>query len=156
MISVTILVKNGARLLQEVLNAASVFDDIILYDTGSEDSTLEIARTFSNVTIYQKKFIGFGPSHNEAARLAKHEWILSIDADEVLSEPLAEEISSLKLEPNAVYAIPFFNYFNQKQIKWCGWYPEKHVRLYNKKKNSLFCRAGARRGHERGIGRNDP
>lgn len=137
MISVTILVKNGSRCLKEVLTALSIFDDIVLYDTGSEDATLEIAQTFPNITIYKKKFIGFGPCHNEAAKLAKHDWILSIDADEVLSESLAVEITHLKLNPNTIYAIPFFNYYNGRQIKWCGWYPEKHNRLYHKQRTAF-------------------
>lgn len=137
MISVTILVKNGARTLRKVLEAASLFEEIILYDTGSEDGTLEIATTFPRVKIYQKQFNGFGPSHNDAASLATHDWILSIDADEVLSERLLQEIASLKLKSGTLYAIPFINFFNGKQIKWCGWYPEKHIRLYNKRETAF-------------------
>jgi glycosyltransferase involved in cell wall biosynthesis len=137
MISVTILVKNGERKLNEVLSALLVFDDIILYDTGSSDATLRIASQFPNVTVYQEKFIGFGPCHNAAAQLAKHDWILSIDADEVLSQQLAHEISHLTLECGTVYALPFKNYYNGKQIKWCGWYPEQHIRLYNKKETAF-------------------
>ena len=148
MISVTILVKNGERRLKEVLNSLSLFDEIVLYDTGSCDCTLEIARQFSNVVIYQKPFIGFGPCHNECARLAKHDWILSIDADEVLSSKLAEEIMTLKLDPSFVYTLLFHNYYNDKQIKWCGWYPEKHIRLYNKKK-SAFSNALVHEGVEK-------
>ena len=133
MISVTILVKNGARRLKEVLDALACCDDIVLYDTGSTDATLEIARAYPNVTIYQKPFTGFGPCHNEAARLAKYDWILSIDSDEVISSQLAEEINRLSLEANTVYSLPFQNYYNEKQIKWCGWYPEQHIRLYNRR-----------------------
>jgi glycosyltransferase involved in cell wall biosynthesis len=134
MISVTILVKNGARKLKEVLDALSSFKEVILYDTGSEDATLEIARAFSNVVIYQKPFIGFGPCRNEAAHVAKQDWILAIDADEILSPGVIAELKTLDLKGECVYSIPFLNYYNQKLIKWCGWYPEKHIRLYNKKK----------------------
>lgn len=132
MISVTIIIKNGERKLKEVLNALLGFDEVILYDTGSTDRSLEIAKEFDHVSIYQKPFIGFGPCHNDAAILAKNNWILSLDADEVLSPQLANEILQLKLDPSRVYALPFFNYYNGKQIKWCGWYPESHVRLYNR------------------------
>ncbi|MCH9626282.1 MAG: hypothetical protein S4CHLAM123_14780 [Chlamydiales bacterium] len=133
MISVTILVKNGQRTLKQVLESASSFDEIVLFDTGSTDQTLHIAKNYPNVRIFQKKFKGFGPSHNEAAALATNNWILSIDADEVLSKNLIQEIHALTLDPQMVYALPFHNYYNEKQIKWCGWYPEKHVRLYNRK-----------------------
>jgi len=137
MISVTLLVKNGERKLKEVLNSLSDFEEIIFYDTGSSDNTLKIAQQFANVTIYQKKFTGFGSCHNEAAQLAKNDWILSIDADEILSSQLAHEITHLPLDFHAVYSLPFHNYFNGKMIKWCGWHPEKHIRLYNRKYTSF-------------------
>ena len=137
MISVTILVKNGERRLKEVLNALSLFNEIILYDTGSTDQTLQIANQFPNVTVFQKEFNGFGLCHNDAAQLATHDWILSLDSDEVLSKELAQEIQNLSLNPRCVYALPFDNYYNGRQIKWCGWYPEKHIRLYHKKETSF-------------------
>lgn len=137
MISVTILVKNGERRLKKVLDALSRFDEVLLYDTGSSDSTLNIAQSYPNVIVYRKDFNGFGPCHNDAAELAKHDWILSIDADEVLSKELADEIIDLSLDPDCVYALPFYNYYNEKRIKWCGWYPEKHLRLYHKKRTSF-------------------
>ena len=137
MISVTILVKNGEKKLKEVLESCAAFEEIILYDTGSQDRTLEIASRFPNVRIFQRAFVGFGVCHNDAAQLATHEWILSLDADEMLSPALAQEIRKLGLDPSVVYALPFLNFVNGKQIKWCGWYPEKHVRLYHKKKSGF-------------------
>ncbi len=137
MISVTILVKNGQSRLGEVLNALKKFDEIILLDTGSTDQTLEIAKDFSNVAIHHAPLQGFGPTHNLAASLAKNDWILSIDDDEVVTPELAEEILSLNLNPDHLYTLPFFNFFNGKKIKWCGWYPEKHTRLYHRKKTGF-------------------
>lgn len=133
MISVTILVKNGARRLKEVLDALTRYDDIVLYDTGSTDATLDIAKTYPNVCIFKAPFTGFGPSHNAAAHLAKHDWILSIDSDEVVSSELADAIENISFDSRTVYSLPFQNYYNGKQIKWCGWYPEEHIRLYNRK-----------------------
>ncbi|NGX61995.1 MAG: hypothetical protein K940chlam9_01488 [Chlamydiae bacterium] len=132
-IAVTILVKNGERKLREVLSSLANFKEVLLYDTGSTDQTLEIGKSFSNVTIVERLFTGFGPDHNKAASLAKHDWILSLDSDEVLSVALAEEILSLSLDPTCVYSLPFENYYRGKKIRYCGWYPERHVRLYNKK-----------------------
>lgn len=137
MISVTILIKNGERRLKDVLEAIRQFDEVVLYDTGSTDRTLAIAEHFPNVVIYREEFTGFGPSHNVAAARAKHPWILSLDADEVLSDELAKEILETPLQPGTVYTLPFHNYLNGKQIKWCGWYPESHVRLYNKNETAF-------------------
>ncbi len=137
MISATIIVKNGERKLKEVLDALIEFPEVILYDTGSTDRTFEIAAKYPNVASSKHPFTGFGPCHNAAAELASHNWILSIDADEVLSKELAHEILNLKLDENAVYALPFNNFYNGRHIKWCGWYPEKHIRLYHKKKTAF-------------------
>lgn len=137
MISVTILVKNAQTSLKEVLLSLKNFNDIILVDTGSTDQTLEIAKQFPTVTIYKKDFLGFGKMHNIASDLARHDWILSIDADEVVSEELSKELLSLKLDPSTVYALPRHNFFNNKEIRWCGWQREKVWRLYNKKMTSF-------------------
>jgi glycosyltransferase involved in cell wall biosynthesis len=137
MITVTILTKNAEKTIFSTLQSVAEFDEIILLDTGSTDQTLEIAKTFPNVCIHQSRFIGFGPLHNLAAKLAKHDWILSLDSDEILTPSLKEEILLTSLHPSAVYSLPFHNYFNGKFIKWCGWYPERHVRLYNRRATSF-------------------
>lgn len=133
MLSVTILVRNGQRRIFEVLKALKDFPEVILVDTGSNDNTLNLARPFSNVKIFEKIFKGFGPSHNEAAELATHDWILSIDADEIVSPELAKEILEYQLDPQCVYNLIFYNYFRGKRIRGCGWNPESHVRLYHRK-----------------------
>lgn len=133
MISVTIIVKNGERYLREVLTALKRFDEVAVLDTGSTDQTVSIAKSFPNVTLHQNAFIGFGPTHNHLSKLAKHDWILSIDADEVATEALVEEILSLDLRDDAVYEIRRHNFYRGKFIKGCGWYPDCPVRLYNRK-----------------------
>jgi len=134
MITVTILVKDAERKLEEVLTSVRGFAEVILVDTGSTDATMKIARQFPNVRIFEREFIGFGLLRNYAATLATHDWILSLDGDEVLSDPLQQEILALQLREDVVYALPFHNYFNKKHIRTAGWYPERHVRLYHRKK----------------------
>lgn len=137
MISVTILVKNGERTLSKVLESLRAFPEVLVLDTGSTDKTMGIAKSYPNVILHERPFRGFGPSHNEAAGLASYDWILSLDADEELSPALAAEILSLKLDPDTLYDLPFRNYFNGKWIRWCGWHPERHIRLYNRTKTSF-------------------
>jgi len=140
MISVTILTKNSEKYLNEVLSALSLFDEVLIFDNGSTDGTLALAEKFSNVVIHQGIFQGFGPTHNLASSLAKHDWILSIDSDEVVTPELAEEIKHTTLSAACVYTFPRHNYFNGKFIKWCGWYPDRQVRLYNRTQTA-FCDA---------------
>lgn len=132
MISVTILTKNSERYLDRVLAALASFDEVVLYDNGSEDRTLEIAANYPNVVIHRGEFYGFGETHNRASALAKNDWILSVDSDEIVTPSLAEEIRTLALDPACVYSIPRKNYYRGKWIRWCGWHPDRVYRLYHK------------------------
>ncbi|MBX7065862.1 MAG: glycosyltransferase family 2 protein [Parachlamydiales bacterium] len=132
MISVCILTKNAAATLKATLDSVRSFDEVILLDNGSTDDTIAIAKTFPNVQIHMSPFIGFGPLRNEAARLARHDWILSLDSDEVLSPALLAELETIQLHPQNAYFFPRHNYYNKKRIKGCGWDPEQIARLYNR------------------------
>lgn len=136
-ISVTILTKNSSLYLKEVLTALQDFDEILIYDNGSIDQTLEIAQAFSNVKVIKGSFLGFGKTHNLASSLAKHSWILSIDSDEVVTAEMVEEIKAASLDPECVYSFPRKNYFNGKWIRWCGWHPDRQYRLYHREKTSF-------------------
>lgn len=133
-ISVTVLARNSQKYIREVLKALKSFDEVLLYDTGSTDSTLDIAKEYPNVKIIQAPFEGFGPTHNKASEAAAHDWILSIDSDEVVTSEMAQEIKALNLEEQAIYSFPRHNYFNGKFIRWCGWYPDRQFKLYNRRK----------------------
>lgn len=131
-ISVTVLTKNSQKYLREVLNALKDFNEVLVYDTGSTDNSLKIASEFPNTTILERHFVGFGPTHNVASNSARNNWILSIDSDEVVTKELANEISNLSLQSGCVYSFPRHNEYKGKWIKWCGWYPDRQIRLYNR------------------------
>jgi glycosyltransferase involved in cell wall biosynthesis len=137
MISITILVKNGERTLRETLESLKAFSEVILYDTGSSDQTLQIAKEFNNVKIVQGPFLGFGKTHNVASKESSNNWILSIDSDEVLTEALLSEILTLELDDTHVYSLKRMNFFNGKEIKWCGWQNDAPIRLYNRNTTSF-------------------
>jgi len=133
-ISVTILTKDSARMLREVLEALRPFDEVLIADNGSSDATLEIAREFPNVKIHRTEFKGFGPLHNEAAELARNDWIFSVDSDEVLTPELVAELRAMGLDENCVYSVASKNFYNGKWIRRGGWYPDRKLRLYNRKR----------------------
>ncbi len=134
-LSVTILTKNCGDTLVATLQSLETFSEVLVLDTGSVDDTLEIAGEFPNVKIHHAEFKGFGPLHNEATSIASHDWVLSIDSDEILTAELIQEIHELDLDPNYVYSIQRDNYFNGKKIRCCaGWYPDPVVRLYNRRR----------------------
>lgn len=137
MISVTILTKNSEKYIGQVVEALKRFDEVLLYDNGSSDATIEIAAKFPNVTVVKGPFLGFGATHNRASGLARNEWILSIDSDEIVRPTLADEILSLRLDPKAVYSIQRDNYYRDKEIKWCGWHPDRQYRLYHRRETQF-------------------
>lgn len=136
MISVTVLTKNSEELIKRCLESLKGFEEVIVLDNGSSDQTIEIARAFSNVKVFESPFIGFGPLKNLAASYAKNDWILSIDFDEVLKEETFLEIKNLCLEPSCVYSFPRENRFIGKPIIASGWSPDLVLRLYHKKTTS--------------------
>jgi len=138
MITATILTKNNEKTLKKTLDSLQDFSEVIVLDCGSTDSTLTIASSYPNVTIHHSSFIGFGPMHNVASNLATHDWILSIDSDEVLSHPLREEICNLQLNPEKIYQLTRVNFFNGKEMKNCsGWNPDHVLRLYNRRETAF-------------------
>lgn len=139
-ISATILTKNSEALLAEVLESLAWCDEVVVLDTGSTDRTLAIAGAFANVSLHRLEgpFPGFGVAHRRAVELARNDWIVSIDSDEIVSPELVEEITSLSLDSETVYTIPFQNYYNGKHITSCGWSPDRHERLFNRLKTN-FC-----------------
>ncbi len=137
MISVTILTKNSRKYLPEVLGALKDFNEVVVYDNGSTDDTMEVAKSYKNVVVYQGAFKGFGPTHNAASDLAKNDWILSIDSDEVVTEEMAREVLGLQLDKGSVYTFPRHNYYRGKWIRWCGWYPDRIKRLYHRRATSF-------------------
>lgn len=137
-ISCVIIVKNGASTIKETLKSLSLFDDVVLYDNGSTDATLEIAKNYTNVNIVRGDFLGFGETKNRAASFAKNSWILSLDGDEVLPLSLIEELKTLKLEnEKEVFIIKRDNYFLDKEIKHSGWGRDFLTRIYNKNQHGF-------------------
>ena len=117
MISAAILVRNNQKTITKTLESLKSFDEVLVLDTGSTDETVPIAKQYSNVQIIFQKFTHFGPLRNQVAKLAKNDWILAIDSDEVLSDELIQEILALHLDQNAIYSLPFKNYYRKKQVK---------------------------------------
>lgn len=140
MISVCILTKNSQHSLKETLESVQSFNEVLVLDTGSTDQTIPIAQSFPNVVVFETPFTGFGILRNKVANLAKNDWILALDSDEIISNELREEIASITLDPNNIYEIPFHNFYNGKRIMGCGWHPESHIRLYHRK-NATFSEA---------------
>ncbi len=136
-ISAVMIVKDAEETIAKTLDSLKAFDDVIVYDTGSSDNTLNIVRSYENVVLHLSYFTGFSDSKNKAAQLAKNDWILSIDADEVVSPQLLATLKNLDLKDNTVYKIKRNNYYRNSIIRYSGWGNEYVLRLYNKRETQF-------------------
>ncbi|MDX4070056.1 glycosyltransferase family 2 protein [Aliarcobacter skirrowii] len=135
-ISVAVLTKNNEDTITNTLNSLIEFEDVVVYDNGSKDKTMEIAKKFPNVNLVQGDFKGFGWTKNQAASFTKNDWVMIIDSDEVVNKDLLEELKTKKLDDNIVYRLNSNGYYKDIQVKYCGW-TLTVKRLYNKKITSF-------------------
>ncbi|CAD7286472.1 glycosyltransferase family 2 protein [Campylobacter suis] len=133
MISGVVLVKNNEKTLDKTLKSLEFLDDVVVFDNGSTDNSLQIASSYKNVNLIQGEFVGFGRTKNKAASYAKNDWILIIDSDEVVDSELRSILQNKMLDENCVYKLNFIAFYKEIQIKYCGWNNQKIKRLYNKK-----------------------
>jgi glycosyltransferase involved in cell wall biosynthesis len=110
-----------------------VADEVVVVDSGSTDGTERIAREGGAVFLHQP-WLGYGPQKNLAAERASHEWILSLDADEALSDELRASISRLRSDgPQAdAYEMNRLNWYCGRFLRHSGWYPDCKLRLWRK------------------------
>jgi len=132
-ISAVVLAKNSAQTIQKTLESLASFDDVVVYDNGSSDATLEIAKGFANVNLIEGEFKGFGWTKNHAVSFAKHDWIIIVDSDEVVDSQLLETLKSKKLDPQKVYLLNFKAFYKEIQIKHSGWNNQKIKRVFNRR-----------------------
>lgn len=110
-------------------------DEHIVVDDFSTDRTVEIARA-NGAVLFQRKMDVEGVHRNWAYQKARNEWVLSLDADETVTEELKEEIRGVitsNAEFNA-YSIPLRTYIGDYWVRHGGWYPAGKLRLFKKSK----------------------
>lgn len=138
-ISVVVITLNEEKNLARCLNAVkSIVDEIIVVDSFSKDKTVTIAESFG-ARVIQQDFINFAAQKQSADTLAKNDWILSLDADEVLTPALIAAIREIKNEQQPkleAYNLDRITNYCGTWIKHCGWYPDKKTRFYNRTKGS--------------------
>ena len=123
--------KNIARCLESI---KSIADEILVVDSLSRDRTKEICQSFG-VRFVEQAFLGYVEQKNFALKLATHEYVLSLDADEALSENLLLEIKKLKSEFSTNgYSFNRLTSYNGHWVRHCGWYPDSKLRLVLKAK----------------------
>lgn len=133
MLSAVIITYNEARNIGRCLESlAGIADEVVVLDSFSTDETEQICREHG-VRFIQHIFDGHIEQKNRALALATHSFVLSLDADEALSEPLRQSILSVK--NNRQYD----GYMMNRRTNYCGqwishsgWYPDRKLRLFDR------------------------
>jgi len=132
-LSIAMIAMNEEANLPRTLESVRWADEIVVVDSGSKDRTIEIAQSFGARTIYHA-FAGHGEQKNVALDLCTSDWTLLLDADEVLTPELQDEIRTLLAdEPKfGAYWIPRLNLYFGRWIRHGGFYPDHKLRLFRR------------------------
>jgi len=130
-ISAVIITYNEEAYIDRCLSSLDgIADEIVVVDSFSTDNTEEICKKY-NVNFVKREFEGYRDQKNFALKMAKYKNIISLDADEAVSDTLRKSI--LEVKDNWKYQGYFFrrrNYFGGKWIKHSAWYPDPQLRLF--------------------------
>lgn len=137
-ISAVIVTYNEAANIERCLQSLDFCNEIIIVDSNSSDKTVLLAKKYTN-KIFLHEFNGFSDIKNIGIDKAHNEWVLSVDADEVISPALKKVILSLDINVSKYegYYIKRNDFFLGKEIKHCGWNNDYQLRLF-KKTNGRF------------------
>lgn len=136
-ISANIITFNEEDNIADAIKSLKWADEIVVIDSESTDRTVEIAESLG-AKVYIQKWLGFGKQKQFATDKCQHEWIFSLDADEIVSDKLIQEIKKIKNLPEENladgYKISRLTFYMDRPIKHSGWYPDWKLRLYNRNK----------------------
>jgi glycosyltransferase involved in cell wall biosynthesis len=133
-ISATIITLNEEGRIAEAIASLACCDEVIVVDSGSSDRTRDIA-TKLGARVITRNWEGYSKQKNFAAAQSRHDWILSIDADERVSAELSEEILRWKTADSrfAAMSMPRRAFYLGRWIRHSGWYPDRKIRLYDRR-----------------------
>lgn len=132
MLSVILIVKNEALHIGSCLESVAWADEIIVLDSGSADETVAICRQYTP-HVYETDWPGFGVQKQRALEKARGDWVLSIDADEIVTPELRGEIEqAIRSERCSGFEIPRLSRYCGKPMHHGGWWPDYVLRLFRR------------------------
>lgn len=145
-ISICIICLNEEENIRRCLESSKWANEIIVVDSMSQDKTVEIAREYTD-KVYQRKWYGFVDGKNFALSKATCEWVVSLDADEEITNELRGEIQEEigKEHAKEGYTVPRISFYQGRWIRHSGFYPDRQLRLFKRGKGSWV----GKRVHER-------
>ena len=134
-ISAAIITHNEELKIARAIESLRCCDEIVVIDSGSNDRTVELAQNHG-ARVIETHWRGYAAQKNFASECCANDWVLSIDADEALSEALEGEIWHLKKHGPQFdgYTMPRLAQYLGRWIMHSGWYPDRKVRLFDRRK----------------------
>ena len=134
-ISAVIIACNEEKNIASALRSVNWADDVLVVDSGSTDRTPEIAEEMGARVIHND-WQGFSAQKQFAIDNALYDRVLSLDADEVVSDKLRDEIFSIMANDDIAdgYYIPRLAFYHERPIRHGGWYPDKQLRFFDRRK----------------------
>ncbi|MDE0263265.1 MAG: glycosyltransferase family 2 protein [Bryobacterales bacterium] len=132
-ITATIITRDEQDNIARAIRSVGFCEEVLVVDSGSTDQTVAIAKSLG-ATVICKDWPGYAAQKNFAAGQARHDWILSLDADEAVTPRLATSIQLLTTASGrcAGYDFPRLARYCGRWIRHSGWYPDRKVRLYDR------------------------
>jgi len=133
-ISAAIITYNEERNIARALESLRCCDEIVVVDSGSTDRTVDLA-TKLGARVLDMAWRGYAGQKNYASECCANDWVLSLDADEALSEALEAEIWQIKKNGPEfdAYTMPRMAQYLGRWILHSGWYPDRKIRLYDRR-----------------------
>lgn len=134
-ISAVIITFNEAHNLPNAIESLKFADEVVVVDSGSTDRTRELAAGLG-ARVIENEWPGFSAQKQFATDTASFDWVLSIDADETVSPDLRDEIIKLRDAGFGAdgYRIPRLSYYLGRPVRHSGWYPDRQLRLFDRRK----------------------
>lgn len=132
-LSAVLITRNAASQIADCLASVGFCDEILVVDSGSDDATAEIAARHG-ARVIQAQWRGFGPQKQFAVEQARHDWVLCVDADERVSEPLRQSIVAVLPAPTfSAYRFARRNRFMGRYLRHGEGYPDWSLRLFDRR-----------------------
>ena len=134
-VSAVLITRDAELYLDRVLGALKCCDEIVVLDSGSSDATKTIA-SGHGVSWFERPFDGFGSQKRQAVVRARHDWVLAIDADEVLAPEAAAAITAIDWptqDPSVCWRVRRRPFVGSREIRHGHWNPDWVVRLFHRR-----------------------
>ena len=133
LISTYLITFNEEDKIENAIRSVQWSDEVLVIDSFSTDKTVSIAQSLG-AKVVQLEFKGFGDLRNQALSLCQHDWVFSLDSDEICTPQVAQEIrQKVAAQDCDVFYVPRRNFFLGREVKHSGWYPNyRQPQLFNK------------------------